>query len=287
MLHNRFPWKRSGRRSSMWPPYSLRRSLSAAACRPCDRSLTVHTYPSVTLPSHHIPPHLAQQRCQLIRSPFVTLPTPPPHSTFSPTTLRVQTYSLHDVAATHPHPLHTWPNNDASPYVPPSWRYRHTPTPLNIGPTTITVHTYPSVTLPSHHTPPHLAQQRCQLIRSPFVTLPTPPPHSTFVQTTLAVHTYPLHDVAATPPHPLHTWPNYDASPYVPPSWRYRHTPTPLNIGPTTITVHTYPSVTLPSHHTPPHLAQQWCQLIRSPFVTLPTPPPHSTFGPTTMSVHT
>ena len=40
MLHNRFPWKRSGRRSSMWPPYSLRRNLSAAACRPCDRSLT-------------------------------------------------------------------------------------------------------------------------------------------------------------------------------------------------------------------------------------------------------
>ena len=40
MLHNRFPWKRSSRRSSMWPPYSLRRNLSAAACRPCDRSLT-------------------------------------------------------------------------------------------------------------------------------------------------------------------------------------------------------------------------------------------------------
>ena len=39
MLHNRFPWKRSDRRSSMWPPYSLRRNLSAAACRPCDRSL--------------------------------------------------------------------------------------------------------------------------------------------------------------------------------------------------------------------------------------------------------
>ena len=39
MLHNRFPWKRSGRRSSMWPPNSLRRNLSAAACRPCDRSL--------------------------------------------------------------------------------------------------------------------------------------------------------------------------------------------------------------------------------------------------------
>ena len=38
MLHNRFLWKRSGRRSSMWPPYSLR-NLSAAACRPCDRSL--------------------------------------------------------------------------------------------------------------------------------------------------------------------------------------------------------------------------------------------------------
>ena len=33
MLHNRFPWKRSGRRSSMWPPYSLRRNLSAAACQ--------------------------------------------------------------------------------------------------------------------------------------------------------------------------------------------------------------------------------------------------------------
>ena len=28
MLHNWFPWKRSGRRSSMWPPYSLRRNLS-------------------------------------------------------------------------------------------------------------------------------------------------------------------------------------------------------------------------------------------------------------------
>ena len=41
MLHNRFPWKRSGRRSSMWPPYTLRRNLSAAACRPCDRSSTV------------------------------------------------------------------------------------------------------------------------------------------------------------------------------------------------------------------------------------------------------
>ena len=40
MLYNRFPWKRSGRRSSMWPPYSLRRNLSAATCRPCDRSLT-------------------------------------------------------------------------------------------------------------------------------------------------------------------------------------------------------------------------------------------------------
>ena len=39
MLHNNFPWKRSGRRSSMWPPYSLRRNLSAAACRSCDRSL--------------------------------------------------------------------------------------------------------------------------------------------------------------------------------------------------------------------------------------------------------
>ena len=51
MLHNRFPWKRSGRRSSMWPPYSLRRNLSAAACRPCDRSMrhrrwhySLHTY---------------------------------------------------------------------------------------------------------------------------------------------------------------------------------------------------------------------------------------------------
>ena len=41
MLHNRFPWKRSGRRSSMWPPYSLRRNLSTAACRPCDRSLSM------------------------------------------------------------------------------------------------------------------------------------------------------------------------------------------------------------------------------------------------------
>ena len=38
MLHNRFPWKLSGRRSSMWPPYYLRRNLSAAACRPRDRS---------------------------------------------------------------------------------------------------------------------------------------------------------------------------------------------------------------------------------------------------------
>ena len=45
MLHNRFPWKRSGRRSSMWPPYSLRRNLSAAACRPCDRSLTRKMFP--------------------------------------------------------------------------------------------------------------------------------------------------------------------------------------------------------------------------------------------------
>ena len=44
MLHNRFPWKRSGRRSSMWPPYSLRRNLSAAACRPCDRSLRVRSH---------------------------------------------------------------------------------------------------------------------------------------------------------------------------------------------------------------------------------------------------
>ena len=44
MLHNRFPWKRSGRRSSMWPPYSLRRNLSAAACRPCDRSLIGHIH---------------------------------------------------------------------------------------------------------------------------------------------------------------------------------------------------------------------------------------------------
>ena len=58
MLHNRFPWKRSGRRSSMWPPYSLRRNLSAAACRPCDRSLTrkklpfddVMMLPLLTLP---------------------------------------------------------------------------------------------------------------------------------------------------------------------------------------------------------------------------------------------
>ena len=38
MLHSRFHWKRSGRRSSMWPPYSLRRNVSAAACRPCHRS---------------------------------------------------------------------------------------------------------------------------------------------------------------------------------------------------------------------------------------------------------
>ena len=44
MLHNRFPWKQSGRRSSMWPPYSLRRNLSAAACRPCDRSFTLCLY---------------------------------------------------------------------------------------------------------------------------------------------------------------------------------------------------------------------------------------------------
>ena len=33
MLHNRFLWKRSGRRSSMWPPYSLRRNLSAAVAK--------------------------------------------------------------------------------------------------------------------------------------------------------------------------------------------------------------------------------------------------------------
>ena len=45
MLHNRFPWKRSGWRSSMWPPYSLRRNLSAAACRPCDRSFTRKMFP--------------------------------------------------------------------------------------------------------------------------------------------------------------------------------------------------------------------------------------------------
>ena len=45
VLHNRFPWKRSGRRTSMWPPYSLRRNLSAAACRPCDRSLTRKMFP--------------------------------------------------------------------------------------------------------------------------------------------------------------------------------------------------------------------------------------------------
>ena len=50
MLHNRFPWKRSGRRSSMWPPYSLRRNLSAAACRPCDRSLRR------VCPSHQLTP---------------------------------------------------------------------------------------------------------------------------------------------------------------------------------------------------------------------------------------
>ena len=48
MLHNRFPWKRSGRRSSMWPPYSLRRNLSAAACRPCDRSLTRNMFSFLT-----------------------------------------------------------------------------------------------------------------------------------------------------------------------------------------------------------------------------------------------
>ena len=44
MLHNRFPWKRSGRRSPVWPPYSLRRNLSAAACRPCDRSWILRGY---------------------------------------------------------------------------------------------------------------------------------------------------------------------------------------------------------------------------------------------------
>ena len=48
MQHNRFPWKRSGRRSSMWPPYSLRRNLSAAACRPCDRSFIQQITPSWT-----------------------------------------------------------------------------------------------------------------------------------------------------------------------------------------------------------------------------------------------
>ena len=55
MLHNRFPWKRSGRRSSMWPPYSLRRNLSAAACRPCDRSLTRKMFPvdDVTMRKRH------------------------------------------------------------------------------------------------------------------------------------------------------------------------------------------------------------------------------------------
>ena len=34
MLQNAFP---CGRRSAMWPPFSLRRNLSAATCRPCDR----------------------------------------------------------------------------------------------------------------------------------------------------------------------------------------------------------------------------------------------------------
>ena len=48
MIHNRFPWKRSGRRSSMWPPYSLRRNSSAAACRPCDRSLIHHLKVNLT-----------------------------------------------------------------------------------------------------------------------------------------------------------------------------------------------------------------------------------------------
>ena len=40
MPHNRLPWKWCGRRSPMWPPYSLRQNLSAAACRPCDCSFT-------------------------------------------------------------------------------------------------------------------------------------------------------------------------------------------------------------------------------------------------------
>ena len=39
--HSTFPWKQCGRRSAMWPPYSLRWNLSAATCRPCDRSLTL------------------------------------------------------------------------------------------------------------------------------------------------------------------------------------------------------------------------------------------------------
>ena len=100
-----------------------------------------HPLHDVTVTPAHAP-HLAQQRWQYIHSPSMTLPAPPPHSTFGPTTLTVQTYSLHDVAATPPHPLHTGPNNDASPYVPPSWRYRHTPTPPNIGPTTMRVRSH-------------------------------------------------------------------------------------------------------------------------------------------------
>ena len=44
MLHDRFPWKRSGRHSSICQPYSLRLNLSAAACRPCDRSLRLFKF---------------------------------------------------------------------------------------------------------------------------------------------------------------------------------------------------------------------------------------------------
>ena len=52
MPHNTYPWKRCGRRCSVWPPYSLRRNLSAAACRPCDHSLIV------TPLNLHLQPHL-------------------------------------------------------------------------------------------------------------------------------------------------------------------------------------------------------------------------------------
>ena len=43
MLRNRFPWKMCRRRSAMWPPYSLWRNLSTAACCPCDCSLISET----------------------------------------------------------------------------------------------------------------------------------------------------------------------------------------------------------------------------------------------------